>query len=780
MNTVNIGHLAPVLALDSMIRYLLLFSMVLVVSTNTQAQQLQFRRIPSSYERMRTGYWVSLNGKPLLYDPENRAFQERSDVTGQWAEVDRFPFPYQLAEILHTKNDGAYVWLTYYTSTSLGDSITQYKPDGSKHPVRKLTMPFWGNTDQYEYAQGGLYACGFNSNPTGPNSSLVYILVAKYMNGAWSAMDSIPTKYPQDFKLFRDPLESNLYITITEYAGKSTKQTTYRSTNSSAWMKLDTAISYVGDGVQLGSSFFVAYESKLCKTDSTYSFFSPVDSILAVGVCKVNDSTMVSWFNKDDKAGSRIYYTTDGGSTFRRNPASTKLAPGRDICTLVGSTEGAVYITTDSDAKEVRHHFCLRDTIVTLVTSPTIETTREHPVIVPVRQAPGMFFALPALLTTTYDSCLFDINTNTWRSLPNGYGKPLLINQAFTGTHHTIVMSDSGMYVLLGPELRAVRVDSSVVGAVEAIVSCNFISNTTALVLTRESLYEVADRWYRVDVETGKASAIETDWSDGTKPCKRSSQASCVVDTITRTLVAGVSGQWSTTGDSSVQVCDRYGVLVSTDSGATWRNYNEGFESTNYCWDVKSHGGSLYALMSYSGYGGFRTRELMFRRDPDGPWKPAAPLPIELTRPMRMTVQPSGAIYICRAPIVRTLDRGETFELLSTNLPENTIFSDVMEVGKHVLASTVRYVWIAENPRTSIEEQPNTSQPLARWDGSSFIVGHANEPTTATMTSYAWDMRGNRIPLLEVSAGIYKPLYDLSRGLYMLQIGDRYYRGMVY
>jgi hypothetical protein len=207
---------------------------------------------------------------------------------------------------------------------------------------------------------------------------------------------------------------------------------------------------------------------------------------------------------------------------------------------------------------------------------------------------------------------------------------------------------------------------------------------------------------------------------------------------------------------------------------------SEGLGLANFCWDVQSYNGTLYALMS-AAYGPWeKNRASVYRRDPGSTWQVASALPIDMVNPMRLHVQPSGVVYLCNLPIVRSYDKGETWEVLETALPRNTIFTAVIEVGKDLVISTGSYLYIAENAVSSVTESTATATTSARWDGSSFIIPETYSASESPMIdAVAYSVDGRQTPLLGPSHRLLQPMHGIAPGVYIVRVGQRYYRSVV-
>ena len=745
---------------------LLIFIFAFLTAHLATAQQLSLRRIQNVQEAIPYGSWLSYNGRPLLAAPNGVLFAY-NDTSPQWRVAEGMP---SIGTEMHVTSSGS-TYIVYRSGSTSDISILEYKSDGSTSSVANHPMVLArGPRPAVIHAQNSLFIVGC----TPMKDKLV---AAQYQNGMWTELDTLDVKNPESIVLYRNPSQHQVFMTITELdsVGRSTSRS-LRRTPGSTWVSHSPVLKGFSDGARMGLRLLVPVSGRLYEADSGYTSFTAVDKIPADNLVRFGDATALAWCYGPDSVGVRMHITRDGGATFQRIQSVANI-PDR-ITTLVESSQGDVFFSTaaltDPYALSL---YRLSDTVTTRITPPTIESSRGHPRLTPIHQSPGKFFALPLNIDTKYDSCIYDLSQSRWMPLIDANGRTLLVGKAFSGKHHSIIHTNWGVYILQGPNLDPMPIrDTASAPSFKVASQCVFISDDVALMLDG-----VVKKWYRVDLANGIATNVDSDWSNESLGCNRVANGLCLLDTATSTVAVGVEGYWVVGGDSLTSTCNRYGVLLSQDTGASWTMISEGLGLANFCWDVQSYNGTLYALMS-AAYGPWeKNRASVYRRDPGSTWQVASALPIDMVNPMRLHVQPSGVVYLCNLPIVRSYDKGDTWEVLETALPSNTIFTAVIEVGKDLVISTGSYLYIAENAVSSVTESTAAVTTSARWDGSSFIIPETFSASESPMIdAVAYSVDGRQTPLLCPSHRLLQPMHSIAPGVYIVRVGQRYYRSVVY
>lgn len=744
--------------------YLLL--LVLFSFYAATAQPLTLRRIPSVQEPIDNGQWLSFNSKPVLVGGDGTLYAY-NDSSRQWTLAEGLP---SASTEMHATPSGS-TYIVYRSGSTSEIDVLEYKSDGTTSPIPKHPLLLArGPAPAVIYAQNSLFVVGC----TPLKNKLV---AAQYQSGKWTMLDTLDVVNPQSIMLYRNPSQHQVFMTITEVDSMfwSTSRS-LRRTPASGWVSHSPVLKGFRDGVQLGSHLFVPVSEKLFTADSGYTSFTVVPGVAADYLLHLDATTMIAYCANPDSLGARMYITRDGGANFQRIQSVANI-PDR-IRSLVRSANGTIYFSTAAiDAPYALGLYSLADTVVTRITPPTQESQRAHSRLTPIRQSPGMFFTLPLAIEDKYDSCIYDITKARWKSLVDSNGRTLRVTTATSGTNHSIIYTDWGAYILQGRNLHPLPIrDTARVATFKIPSQSVFLSDNVALVLDG-----LVNTWYRVNLSNGIATMVDSDWLTELVGCRRKATGVCLLDASSSTIAVGVEDYWNIGTDSLSGQCNRYGVLISRDTGTTWTMMSEGFGQSNYCWDVQSRNGTLFALMSAAFGPWEKNRASIYRREPGGVWQQTAALPVDMVNPMRLHVQPSGTVYACNKPIVRSLDNGDTWEVLQTDLPDNTTFSAVIEVGNNLVISTGRYVYIAENAISSISEHVAETTTNAIWDGTSFVIPDSDSVSdTPTEESFAYGVDGRQIMLLRSSHRMLQPMQRITPGVYIVRVGQRYYRSFVY
>ncbi len=729
------------------------------------AQQLTLRRVLSVQEPIDNGLWLSYNSKPVLVGGDGTPYSY-SDSALRWSVVKELP---TFSSDMHTTSSGS-TYIVYRSGSTSDIDVLEYKSDGTTSPIPKHPLLLArGPAPAVIYAQNSLFVVGC----TPLKNKLVS---AHYQSGKWTVLDTLDVVNPQSIMLYRNPSQHQVFMTITEVDSMfwSTSRS-LRRTPGSGWVSHSPVLKGFRDGVQLGSRLFVPVSEKLFTADSGYTSFTLVPGVAADYLLHLDATTMIAYCANPDSVGARMYITRDGSANFQRIQSVANI-PER-IRSLVRSANGTIYFSTASvDAPYTLGLYSLTDTVATRITPPTQESPRGHPRLTPIHQSPGLFFALPLGIEDKYDSCIYDISQARWRSLVDSNGRTLRVTTATSGTSHSIIYTDWGAFILQGRNLRPVPIRDTARSATFKIPSlCVFLSDNVALVLDG-----LVNTWYRVNLSNGIATSVDSDWLNELVGCRRKANGLCLLDASSSTIAVGVEDYWNIGTDSLSGQCNRYGVLNSQDTGTTWTMMSEGFGQSNYCWDIQSHKGTLFALMSAAFGPWEKNRASIYRREPGSIWQQTAALPVDMVNPMRLHVQPSGTVYVCNKPIVRSFDNGDTWEVLQTDLPDNTTFSAVIEVGNNLVISTGRSVYIAENAVSSINEDVAETMISARWDGTSFVIPDSDPTTETLQDAVAYGVDGRQVPLLRSSHRMLQPMQRITPGVYIVRVGQRYYRSFVY
>lgn len=579
------------------------------------------------------------------------------------------------------------------------------------------------------------------------------------IGGEWMDLDTIPATSAESVRLSYISACATAVLTVIDRSSNGALDTiSYRYDRiDRSWNRMTSAFGsgeYVvlanGDILSLSNDRIVR-RSACDSAERLTEFDDAVDRLVRLG----GGHILAYAQRQSDTIAPSIYVSADGGTTFHPHPAFDGM--NGYVHGVVECADGVLLVAIGNDFLRVA------DDKAAPIPSPSVETALPFPDIVPVLHDTSRFFALHTQCCQR-ETALYDLDTERWYGVIFTTGERCRPQYVYPFRTFTIVNDKGTTGILRGMDTVATVIkDTSgraLTGA--ALQAIQWTPDTLLLFVNK--------LWYTVDVTTAAALERQTDWPRTVQGYATGPVGRVVLASQPRRIVVGTTEAWNVGPDSLTTVVDRYGILVSVDGARSWAMSNKGIGTDIYCWGMSNRDDTIYALMSYAVHPITYTQAKLYRSVDQGrTWNRMSLFPVEMQNTMRMSIAPDGTLYVGSRVLVRSMDGGITWDVVTGSWEETGVVTHAVVHSDHLIVSTGGGLYISIDPVTSVRQGPvsdSDGDEDVYWDGRAFVVRQTVAPDDVRIAVY--DLTGRMIDIVSTTSGRFVPAAPLPAGPYIV------------